>query len=66
MKNDIEIGKLFEQQRYVLDEILQRSYEWDVDRVVNLINDILEVKCNSSRAGRCRVSIGVLMLYTKV
>ena len=63
MKNDIEIGKLFEQQRYVLDEILQRSYEWDVDRVVNLINDILEVKFNSSRGGQCRYNIGDFITY---
>lgn len=65
MKNDIEIGKLFEQQRYVLDEILQRSYEWDVDRVVNLINDILEVKFNSSRGGQCRYNIGDFITYKK-
>ena len=47
MKNDFEITKLFE-QRYELDQTLQRSYEWDVDRVVNFINDILETKFNSS------------------
>lgn len=62
MKNDIEIGKLFE-QRYVLDQILQRSYEWDVDRVINLINDIREVKFNSSRGGRCRYNIGDFITY---
>ena len=62
MKNDTEIGKLFE-QRYELDQILQRSYEWDVERVVNLINDILEIKFNSSRGGKCRYNIGDFITY---
>ena len=62
MKNDFEITKLFE-QRYELDQTLQRSYEWDVDRVVNFINDILETKFNSSRGGKCRYNIGDFISY---
>lgn len=62
MRNDIGIGELFN-QRYALDQILQRSYEWDVDRVINLINDIREVKFHSSRGGECKYNIGDFITY---
>lgn len=64
MKNDIEIGKLFG-QRYSLDPLLQRSYEWDVNRVVNFINDILHVKFNRIGGGSCRYNIGDFITYNK-
>ena len=62
MKNDIELGRLFE-QRYELDQTLQRSYEWDVDRVINLINDIREIKFKSSGGGTCKYNIGDFITY---
>lgn len=60
MKNDINIDALFK-QRYVLDQILQRSYEWDTDRVVNLINDIRNFKIGGQR----RYNIGDFITYKK-
>ena len=64
MKNDNNIDVLFK-QRYVLDQILQRSYEWDTDRVVNLINDIRNIKFTSTRGGQCRYNIGDFITYKK-
>ena len=63
MKNDIEIKKLFLGERYSLDPLLQRSYEWDVNRVVNFINDILHIKFNRLGGGRCRYNIGDFITY---
>lgn len=60
MKNDNNIDVLFK-QRYVLDQILQRSYEWDADRVVNLINDIRNFKIGGQR----RYNIGDFITYKK-
>lgn len=60
MKNDNNIDVLFK-QRYVLDQILQRSYEWDTDRVVNLINDIRNFKIGGQR----RYNIGDFITYKK-
>lgn len=63
MKNDIEIKKLFLGDRYSLDPLLQRSYEWEVNRVVNFINDILHIKFNRIGGGRCRYNIGDFITY---
>lgn len=64
MKNDIEIGTLFK-QRYLLDAILQRSYEWEENKVINLINDIVSIKFKGSRGGNCRYNIGDFITYKK-
>lgn len=64
MKNDNNINVLFE-QRYVIDPILQRSYEWDTDRVVNLIKDIRNNKIVGTNGDVCRYSIGEFLTYKK-
>lgn len=64
MKNDKELRDMFYQRRYVLDETLQRSYEWDVKKVVKLIEDILTTKFKSTNGGYCRYNIGDIITYS--
>lgn len=63
MVNDIEIRNLFE-SRYEIDPMLQRSYEWDVNRAINLIKDIRDVKLTKNDGGRCRYNIGDFITYS--
>lgn len=64
MKNDNNIEALF-QQRYVIDPILQRSYEWELNRVVTLIEDIINNKIVGTNGDVCRYSIGEFLTYKK-
>lgn len=64
MKNDKSLEEMFLQRRYVLDETLQRSYEWDVKKVVKLIEDILTTKLKSTNGGCCRYNIGDIITYS--
>ena len=63
MVNDTEIRNLFE-TRYEIDPMLQRSYEWDVNRAINLIKDIRDVKLTKNDGGRCRYNIGDFITYS--
>lgn len=64
MKNGIDLRSLFK-DRYVLDQTLQRAYEWGTDRVVNLINDIRTIQYDSVGGGKCHYNIGDFITYEK-
>ena len=63
MTNDKAIYNLF-LFRYEIDSMLQRSYEWDVDRAINLIKDIREVKLTKNDGGQCHYNIGDFITYS--
>lgn len=63
MINDKAIYNLF-LFRYEIDSMLQRSYEWDVDRAINLIKDIREVKLTKNDGGQCHYNIGDFITYS--
>lgn len=64
MLNDTHIKNLFTSTyRYVVDSTLQRSYEWEDNRVINFINDIRKVKLTKNDGGQCRYNIGDFITY---
>ena len=63
MRNDIEIRKLFGDYSYCLDNILQRSYEWEKGRVVKFINDICANKLTRDGGGSIRYNVGDFITY---
>lgn len=63
MRNDIEIRKLFGDYSYRLDNILQRPYEWEKDRVVKLIRDICNSNILCDNGGIIRYNVGDFITY---
>lgn len=63
MKNDIELRKLFADYSYALDNILQRPYEWEKERVVKLINDIRNSSMQGDNGGSIRYNVGDFITY---
>ena len=63
MKNAFEIRKLFGDYSYCLDNILQRSYEWEKERVVKFINDICTDKLTGDNGISIKHSVGAFITY---
>ena len=64
MRNDIEIRKLFADYSYCLDNILQRPYEWERERVVKLIHDICSSSIICDNGGIIRYNVGDFITYS--
>lgn len=65
MRHDNEIRKLFGDYSYRLDNILQRPYEWEKERVVKFINDICGNKLTRDGGGSIRYNVGDFITYNE-
>jgi hypothetical protein len=63
MRTDIEIRKLFSDYTYCLDNTLQRPYEWDKEKVVKFINDIVNNKLKTDEGATIRYNVGDFITY---